>query len=137
MNDPEFLSLEDVLELHQDQLARYGGADGVRNLGGLDSAVAMPKATFGGEFVHPDLFAMAAAYAFHIAENQPFVDGNKRAGLAAALVFLDLNGIFVVDAEGRLYDAMIALAEKRLDKQGLGRLFRELAGVNPEPRSRQ
>jgi death-on-curing protein len=127
VSDPDFLTVEDVLLLHEEQLARYGGGAGVRDPGALDSAVAMPRATFGGEFVHEDLFAMAAAYAFHIAQNQPFVDGNKRTGFAAALVFLDLNGIAVADPEGKLYTAMIEIAEKRIDKDGLAALLRELA----------
>lgn len=124
--DPWFLTLEDVLLLHEQQLARYGGAAGVRDPAALDSAVATPKATFGGEFVHTDLFAMAAAYAFHIAENQPFLDGNKRTGLLAALVFLDLNGVAVRDPQGRLYQAMLDLAERRLGKDGLAHLLRDL-----------
>ena len=66
---------------------------------------------------------MAAAYAFHIVQNQPFVDGNKRTGLLAAIVFLDLNGVEIADAEGRLYDAMIAVAEHALDKTGLAALL--------------
>ncbi len=74
---------------------------------------------------------MAAAYAFHIAQNQPFVDGNKRTGLLAALVFLDLNGVVVPDREGRLYDAMIAIAERRVDKDGFAGLLRELAQDAP------
>jgi death-on-curing protein len=125
-DEPDFLSVEDVLLLHEEQLARYGGGAGVRDPGALDSAVAMPRATFDGQFVHEGPFAMAAAYAFHIAQNQPFVDGNKRTGLAAALVFLDLNGIMIADPAGSLYPAMIALAEKRLDKEGLGNLLRQL-----------
>ena len=86
MNDeaPDFLDIEDVLELHALQLARYGGADGVRDRGLLESAVAQPQATFDGAFVHDGLFAMAAAYLFHIVQNHPFIDGNKRAGAAAA-----------------------------------------------------
>lgn len=92
---PEFLDFEDVLELHTLQLARYGGAEGVRDQGLLESALAQPLATFDGEFVHADLFAMAAAYLFHIVRNHPFMDGNKRTGLLAALVFLDLNGISI------------------------------------------
>lgn len=64
---------------------------------------------------------MAAAYAFHIAENQPFVDGNKRTALNAALVFLDLNGFIVHDPEGRLHDAMIAISSRALDKRGSDR----------------
>lgn len=73
---------------------------------------------------------MAAAYAFHIAQNQPFVDGNKRTRLLAAVVFLDLNGVAIRDPEGRLYDAMIAIAERRMDKLGLAVLLRELSGTS-------
>ena len=75
---------------------------------------------------------MAAAYAFHIAESQPFVDGSKRAGLGAALVFLQLNGIDLEDPEGRLYEAMMAVAARSVDKNGLAVLMRELAG-QPAP----
>jgi len=71
---------------------------------------------------------MAAAYAFHIAQNQPFIDGNKRTGLLAAIVFLDLNGITVEDPAGRLYGAMIAIAERQMDKAALSCLLTELAG---------
>ena len=127
MNDPDFLTVEDVIQLHEESLIRYGGGSGIRDLGALESAVAMPQQSFGGQFVHEDLFAMAAAYAFHVAQNQPFVDGNKRTGLAAALVFLDLNGTFVVDPEGKLYQALIDIAEHRLDKVGLAELLRSLA----------
>lgn len=69
---------------------------------------------------------MAAAYAFHIAQNQPFVDGNKRTGLVAALVFLDLNGTVILDPEGKLYDALMAIAERRMTKEQLAALIREL-----------
>jgi death-on-curing protein len=93
VTEPLFLHVEDVLLIHEEQLAEYGGSAGVRDAALLDSAVAMPRATVGGNFAHEDLFAMAAAYAFHVAQNQPFVDGNKRTGLLAAGVFLDLNGV--------------------------------------------
>lgn len=129
-DDPDFLTVEDVHWLHDELLARHGGAAGVRDPGALDSAVAMPCAAFGGKFLHESLFAMAAAYAFHIAQNQPFLDGNKRAALAAALVFLELNGVMVVDPDGKLYGAMIDLAERRLDKAGLAALFAQLAGTS-------
>jgi death-on-curing protein len=99
---PDFLAVEDVLDLHAQQLERYGGSQGVRDLGLLESAVMTPQASFGGEYVHADLFQMAAAYAFHIAENQPLVDGNKRTGLASALVFLAINGYEIPDPEGAL-----------------------------------
>lgn len=123
----EFLDVADVMAFHATQLARYGGLEGVRDAGLLASAVAMPRATFDGEFLHDGVFSMAAAYAFHIAENQPFVDGNKRAALMAALVFLELNGVAVADPMGRLHGAMIDLSARRLDKAGLAALLGELA----------
>jgi death-on-curing protein len=129
VTDPVFLDMEDVLLIHEEQLATYGGFAGLRDPGLLESAVAMPRATAGGEFVHEGLFAKAAAYAFHIAQNQPFVDGNKRTGLLAAIVFLDLNGVGIADPEGRLYDAMIAIAQRRMDKAGLSAVLRGLAEV--------
>jgi death-on-curing protein len=130
--EPIFLTVDDVLSLHADQLELYGGSPGVRDAGALESAVQMAQATFGGEFLHPDLFSMGAAYAFHIEESQASVDGNKRAGLNAALVFLVLNGWDVPDPEGRLYDAMIAIAVRRLDKVGLAQLLEELARPDEE-----
>jgi death-on-curing protein len=125
VTEPEFLDVDEVIALHDRQLTAFGGSPGIRDLGLLESAVAQPQATFGGEFVHGDLFAMAAACAFHIAENQPFVDGNKRAALDAALVFLHLNGFSAEDPPDGLYDAMIAIAERRLDKEGLAVLLRK------------
>jgi death on curing protein len=127
VTDSEFLDLEDVLLIHEGQLAKYGGAAGIRDQGLLESALAQPQATFGGQFVHADLFAMAAAYAFHIAENQPFVDGNKRTGVLAAVAFLELNGYIVEEPPSRFYEAMIALAERRLDKEGLAVMLREMS----------
>ncbi len=124
---PEFLELDEVLALHTRQLERHGGAAGVRAEGSLSSAVAMPAQTFAGELLHADLFEMAAAYAFHIAQNQPFVDGNKRTGLCAALMFLALNGRGLKDPADRLGDAMIAVAERRLDKRGLALELAQLA----------
>jgi death-on-curing protein len=125
--DPVFLSVADVHSLHADQLERYGGSPGLRDEGALHAAVEMARATFDGEYLHADLFSMAAAYAFHIAESQSFVDGNKRTGLNAALVFLLINGWQVLDPDGRLYDAMIAIAVHTLDKAGLAKLFEELS----------
>jgi death-on-curing protein len=123
----EFLSVNDVLELHALQLERYGGSAGIRDLGLLESAVAQPEASFGGEYLHEDLFAMAAAYLYHIVRNHPFVDGNKRAGLLAALVFLDLNGISIERESDRLYDLTIAVAEGRLEKPEIASQLRQIA----------
>jgi death on curing protein len=90
--EPVFLSVADVQSLHADQLDRYGGSPGLRDEGALQAAVEMARATFDGEYLHADLFSMAAAYAFHIAESQSSVDGNKRTGLNATLVLLLING---------------------------------------------
>ncbi len=130
--EPLFLTLDEVLDLHEDQIQRFGGSSGVRDQALLESAVAVPSSTFAGEYLHPDLFEMAAAYAFHIAENQPFLDGNKRTALNTALVFLDINRWVVNDPELRLYDAMIAISAHEFDKQGLAALFRELAVADRE-----
>jgi len=100
---------------------------GIRDLGGLKSAIAQPEATFGGEYLHEGVFEMAAAYAFHIAENQPFWDGNKRTALNAAVNFLALNGFEVVDAEGLLYPAMIGLSDRTWNKSTLALLLKRLS----------
>ena len=92
----------------------------------MSSAAAMPYATFSGRFLHADIYEMAAAYAFHICQNHPFIDGNKRAALASALVFLEMNGVSISDPEGKLYKAMIDLSVGKLNKTGLAKIFRGL-----------
>jgi death-on-curing protein len=124
---PDFLTVEDVEQLHSEQLRLFGGLDGVRDRGALESAVAVPASSFGGEFLHVGLFAMAAAYAFHISENQPFVDGNKRAALNAALVFLGINGWEVDDPDGVLYDSMIGISARTVSKEELAGTLERLA----------
>jgi death on curing protein len=121
-----FLELSDVLKIHEQQLEAFGGIHGIRDVGLLESAVATPQATFGGEYLHNDLFEMSAAYAFHISENQPFLDGNKRTALTSALVFLDINGFVVIDEEMKLYQALIDIANRKIDKYDLALLLRQL-----------
>lgn len=118
-DEPEFLDVEDVLELHATQLEVFGGSDGLRDRGLLESAVGQPQSSFGGQFVHEGLFAMAAAYLFHITSNHPFVDGNKRAGLLSALVFLDVNGISIEQPSEALYELTMGVAEGRLEKPAI------------------
>src|SRR5689334_8259996 len=89
---PLFLTLDEVLQLHAHQIQTYGGSEGLRDRGLLESAVVQPQATFAGQYLHEDLAAMAAAYLYHIVANHPFIDGNKRTGMHAADVFLRLNG---------------------------------------------
>lgn len=128
MKEPVFLTLAEALEIHRFQVDKYGGTQGLRDLGLLESALAVPQASFGGELLHGSLFEMAAAYAYHIAENQPFLDGNKRTALGAALVFLEMNGFPADDPQGELYGAMMGVAARRLDKKGLAAVFKKLAG---------
>jgi death on curing protein len=121
---PDFLSLEDVLSLHADQVALYGGCQGVRDLGLLESAIAHPQATFGGQHLHKDLFEMAAAYLFHIVQNHPFLDGNKRTGALAALVFLDFNGVEVDAPRGSLYALTMSVATGQTGKVEVAEFLR-------------
>jgi death-on-curing protein len=111
-----FLTLDEVLRIHSDQIRRYGGRRGVRDLGLLSSALAMPEASFGGLALHSSLPEMAAAYLFHIARNHPFVDGNKRTALAAALAFLWLNGRRLEADDDELTRMVTDLAAGRIGK---------------------
>lgn len=122
----DFLQVADVLLLHADQVDLYGGEHGVRDLGLLESAVAQPQATFDGQHLHADIFEMAAAYMFHIVQNHPFLDGNKRTGVVAALVFLDLNGIDIDAPMGSIYDLTMAIACGRMDKPQITEFLRAL-----------
>jgi death-on-curing protein len=105
-----FLTLHDVLTLHASRIARYGGRPGVRDLGLLESALAVPAATFGGRFLHGNLSEMAAAYLFHLVKDHPFIDGNKRTGLAAAIAFLGLNGAELHADPDELADLVVGVA---------------------------
>lgn len=125
---PPFLTFEQVLAFHQVQLELYGGQTGLRNEGLLYSALAQPEAGLGDNYYHSFPYEMAAAYAFHIAENQPFIDGNKRVALACCLTFLDLCSITIDDPKEELYDAMIAIGTRQLSKEGFADLLERLAG---------
>jgi death-on-curing protein len=120
----EVLGLDEVLESHAEQIALYGGADGIRDIGLLESALAQPAGMFAGEYLHIDVFEMAAAYLFHIVKNHPFVDGNKRTGLLAALLFLETNGYTVEIADELLVDLVSHTIQNRLTKPQIAEFFR-------------
>src|SRR4030043_305041 len=113
---PEFLTLAEVIAIHKDQIDNYGGKSGIRDLSLLSFAIAVPQSTFDGKFLHEDFFDMAAAYAYHICQNHPFIDGNKRVALVAALLFLDFNGIEINDSYGVLYNAMMNIASDKMNR---------------------
>jgi death-on-curing protein len=121
------LDLDRVLRTHRSLIARYGGAEGIHDAGLLHSAIAMPQASFGGEFLHKDLFEMAAAYLYHIIQNHPFVDGNKRTGAASAIIFLTTNGIEIEADEDGLVKLTLAVAESKAGKQQIAGFFRKIA----------
>lgn len=125
---PTFLSLHDVLSIHQEQLKLYGGTAGVRDMGLLESAIAMPGAGFGDEYLHKDIHEMAAAYLFHIVQNHPFLDGNKRAGAVTALAFLEVNGIAFEVTNDQLVEIVLAVAEGKTQKPEIAAFFREHSG---------
>jgi death on curing protein len=124
-----FLDVEDVLLIQQDTVEAEGGARGVRDLGLLDAAVMVPRQSYGGEYLHPDLPAMAAAYLFHIAKNHPFVDGNKRAAAMSALVFLDLNGVTRLPEWTEFERVTMAVASGDMAKEALTTWMRQAISV--------
>jgi death-on-curing protein len=126
VREPLFFTLAEVVGIHTDQIGRYGGQDGIRDIGLLESALAQPDASFGGRWLHADVYEMAAAYAYHLCQNHPFVDGNKRTALACALVFLTLNGVQASLSPRVLKHAMVAVASSRMSKAALAELFRGL-----------
>lgn len=127
MSEPRFLTWEQVLEIHRAQLENFGGQDGLRDANALESALAQPEATFEGRVLHVFPFEMAAAYAFHISENQPFIDGNKRVALGCALIFLELNGISVEDSGMKLSAALMRLSAGQVSKKEFALLLESLA----------
>lgn len=122
--NPVFLTLGEILEIHQDQIDRYGGISGIRDIRLLQSTIAIPAASYGGQFLHSDVFEMAAAYLFHISRNHPFVDGNKRTGAVAAMVSLALNGI-ELDAEEDEFEKIVQqVAEAKAGKETVATFLR-------------
>lgn len=125
MKRPLFLTLEQVLAIHADQIHRYGGSRGIRDLGLLQSALAMPGASFGGQYLHPTLHEMAAAYLFHLAQNHPFIDGNKRIGLAAAIAFLGLNDVWLEAGAEELVETVLNVARGVIGKPEIAVFLRD------------
>ena len=123
--NPVFLTLDEVLALHEDQIRRYGGSTGTRDAGLLESSMGSAAATFGGAFLHGTIFEMAAAYLYGICRNHPFIDGNKRTAVAAALTFLEMNGIAIDAEEDAFYDLVIGVAEGRTSKSAVAVFLHE------------
>ena len=113
---PLFLTLDEVLALHADQVDRYGGGLGIRDLALLESAIAAPAASYQGEFLHGSLYEMAAAYLFHLIKNHPFVDGNKRVALISTIVFLGFNDLTLKAEPDELTSLVVGVADGSVSK---------------------
>lgn len=112
-----FLSLNDALEIHDDQINRYGGKKGVRDQNLLLSAIAQPHSTFNGQYLHKTPYDKAAAYLFHICQNHPFIDGNKRVATVSALMFLAMNDFAIDFNENELERLTLNVAEGKAKKE--------------------
>ena len=119
-----FLTLDDIIESHQNQIETYGGSPGIRDIGLLESAIAQPEASFDGQYLHADIFEMAAAYLYHLVMNHPFVDGNKRVGLEAALIFLEINNENLSASDEELVDLVLKTTAGQVGKREIAEFFR-------------
>ena len=120
-----FLTLDEVLVAHEEQIRLFGGASGIRDTDLLLSAMGNVEATFGGVFLHETIFEMAAAYLHGICRNHPFVDGNKRTALSAALTFLDTNHVEVHAEVNELVDLVMGVAEGKISKAAVAVFLQE------------
>lgn len=114
-----YLTLGEVVALHRALVAVSGGADGLRDLGALESAIAQPKATFDGADLYPTVVDKASALAYGLALNHPFIDGNKRIAHAAMAVFLELNGLAIAATVDEQESLMLSLAAGQLPRSEL------------------
>lgn len=125
MQTPEFVPKSDVLDIHKRQIERFGGLDGIRDVGLLDSALAQPQATFFGELLHPTIPTQAAAYLYHLAKNHPFLDGNKRTAFATMIAFLNMNGYELNMTEEVAYNMVMQVAQSKMTKEELSRFLEQ------------
>jgi death-on-curing protein len=119
----KFLTLSEVLLILDDQINNYGGTYGIRDINLLSSAVYMPESSFEGQYLHETIPAMAAAYAFHICQNHPFIDGNKRVALASSLIFLDINRYEFICKDDILYNKIMSVAKSETKKEELIKFY--------------
>ena len=119
MSEPIWIKDDVVLAIHRRQLAEHGGGDGVRDSSLLDSALNKPKNLYHYSNPEPDLAALAASYAYGIARNHPFIDGNKRTAFVVCRLFLKLNGTNLTASQEEKYNSFLTLAAGNLSEQEL------------------
>ncbi|MFB2891885.1 type II toxin-antitoxin system death-on-curing family toxin [Aerosakkonemataceae cyanobacterium BLCC-F50] len=116
---PKFLNKRSVLRIHNRQIEKFGGSFGTRDEGLLESALAQPQATFGGEFLHSTIYEQAAAYLYHISMNHPFIDGNKRTAFAVMDTFLRLNKYYLNFTDDQAYNLVLQVVQGEISKAEL------------------
>jgi death-on-curing protein len=119
LQTPRFLSNSQVIKIHERQIEIFGGTAGIRDEGLLDSALAQPQTTFGGELLHPTIHEQAAAYLYHLAMNHPFIDGNKRTAFAVMDTFITLNGYTLNLSVEEAYNLVIRVVQREISKEEL------------------
>lgn len=129
MLTPKFITLEETIIIHQDQIEAFGGTDGIRDRGLLESALAQPQASFGGQFLHQTIYEQAAAYLYHIVMNHPFLDGNKRTAFAVMDTFIRINGYVLTLTNEEAYELVMQTARKQINKDEI-KVFLEKAIVD-------
>lgn len=131
--EPLFLSVEQVLDLHAEAIARYGGVGGIRDKGLLESAVMAPRQTYGGAFLYATLAEMAAAYWLGLVQNHAFIDGNKRVGLFACDVFLLRNGYQLTLTPQEAIETTLQIATGQMERDDLTRRIEQNLQSLSEP----
>ena len=121
--EPIYITLEQIFVIHEDQIERYGGTSGLRDLQLLESALFRPQTTFGGKDLYPTIFEKAAALIHSLILNHSFIDGNKRTGTAAALVFLLVNAREIQAEQKELVELALAIAKRKMDIEEIGLWF--------------
>lgn len=122
---PVFITLSQALYIHSYQIENHGGDSAILDMGRLESALAQPRQAFGGEFVHEDLASMAAAYLFHLCQNHPFADGNKRTAAHTAILFLAQNGYHLDFPDDDGERLVLDVAEGKIGKPEVAEFFRK------------
>ncbi|MFH1832250.1 MAG: type II toxin-antitoxin system death-on-curing family toxin [bacterium] len=120
-----FLSVDEVVRIHDSMIDKFGGASGIREQGLLESAIFQAQVAFGGDFVCQDVYEMAAAYLYHIVKNHPFIDGNKRTGIVVATSFLDCQGYEIDLSQDEFYKLALDVANSKKDKPAIARLLKK------------
>jgi death-on-curing protein len=129
---PTFLTLKEVMDIHEEMIRRYGGKRGIRDSALLESSLTMPRAGIVGQYLHNDLFEMASAYLFHFSRNRPFYSANDRTAVASALVFLRMNGQDVHADSREFHDLLNAVVQHKADKDIVAWFLRSHAEARPE-----